>query len=181
MIKCKKDLIKFLTYEKKIYIPSSLKQRIIMIICHENRYIIWKYVKYLRMTEYYYNMNKSIRRNIMYLLYRRKKNKLGIKLGLEIWENTFDIGLNIWHSGNIVVNGEAKIGKNCLLRGDNCIGKIYNGKSPIIGDNVDIGVGAKIIGDIQIGNNVIIGAQSVVNKSFSDDVVIAGVPAKIIK
>ena len=95
MIKCKKDLKYFLSYEKKIYMPLSLKQRIIMIFCNENRYIIWKYVKYLRITEYYYNMNKNIYRNIMYLLYRRKKNKLGIKLGLEIWENTFDVGLNI--------------------------------------------------------------------------------------
>lgn len=56
------------------------------------------------------------------------------------------------------------------------------GGSPIIGDNCDIGVGAKIIGDITIADNVTIAAGAIVNKSCSQsNVVLAGVPAKIIK
>ena len=55
-----------------------------------------------------------------------------------------------------------------------------SGQSPIIGDNCFIGPGAKLFGRISIGNNVAIGANSVVNKSFPDNVTIAGVPAKIV-
>lgn len=56
------------------------------------------------------------------------------------------------------------------------------GGSPIIGDNCDIGVGAKIIGDITIADNVTIAAGAIVNKSCSQsNVVLAGVPAKVIK
>ena len=57
----------------------------------------------------------------------------------------------------------------------------YEGGAPVIGDNVYIGPGAKIFGDITIGNNVSIGANAVVNRSFPDNVIIAGVPAKVIK
>ena len=108
---------------------------------------------------------------------------LGEKLGFTIHKNVFGPGLRIWHYGNIVVNAYARVGRNCTLHGDNCIGNDgFGSKSPRIGDNVDIGVGAKIIGDIQIASNVIIGAGAVVNKDFlEENIVIAGVPAKIVK
>ena len=51
----------------------------------------------------------------------------------------------------------------------------------IIGDNVWIGVGVVIMPDVTIGNNCVIGANAVVTKSFSDNCILAGVPAKIIK
>lgn len=60
------------------------------------------------------------------------------------------------------------------------IGEDINGKAPVIGNNVWIGPGAKLFGDITIGDNVMIGANSVVTKSFPDNVRIAGIPAKII-
>jgi serine O-acetyltransferase len=95
----------------------------------------------------------------------------------------FGPGLRIWHFGNITVNAEARVGRNCTLHGDNCIGN--NGKDnkcPVIGDNVELGVGAKIIGDVVLGDNIIIGAGAIVNHSFPEgNVVIAGVPAKIVK
>lgn len=110
-------------------------------------------------------------------------NKLGIKLGIEAWEGIFDEGLIIYHPGNIVINRGAKVGKNCELHGSNCIGNNgKNAKAPVIGDNVNIGVGAKIIGDVYIANNITIGAGAVVTKSFyKEGITIAGIPAKIIK
>ena len=55
-------------------------------------------------------------------------------------------------------------------------------KAPIIKDNVDIGVGAKIIGDIVVEENIIIGANAIVRKNFDEkDIIIAGVPAKKIR
>ena len=111
---------------------------------------------------------------------RRGKEGIGRKLGIVISEKSFQEGLIIFHTGNIVVNGYSRIGKNCKLHGDNCIGN--NGISeatPRIGDRVDIGVGAKIIGDVEIADDIVIGAGAVVNRSFlTPGIVIAGIPAK---
>ena len=52
---------------------------------------------------------------------------------------------------------------------------------PVIGNNVEIHSGAKIVGPVRIGNNVIIGANAVVTKDIPDNCVVAGIPAKIIK
>lgn len=98
--------------------------------------------------------------------------------------NTCDSGLLIYHSSGIIINSQAKIGKNCIMHGDNCIGN--DGKDdnavPIIGDNVDIGVGAKIIGQVKIGNNITVGANAVVLKgNYEDNSVLVGIPAKNIK
>lgn len=151
-------------------------------ILHEHHYLNWRYIKALRKDEYYTNNSGGLK-ILLKIYFRRKKNIYGEKLGFTIPPNVFDEGLRIWHFGNIVVNGYARVGKNCILHGDNCIGN--NGldmKAPRIGNNVDIGVGAKIIGDVIIADNIIIGANSVVNKSFTEpNVVIAGVPAKVIR
>lgn len=56
-----------------------------------------------------------------------------------------------------------------------------NGKRPIIGDNVFLGANVTIIGGVRIGNNVEVGAGSVVVKDVPDNCVVAGNPAKIIK
>lgn len=113
-------------------------------------------------------------------IYRMSKNILGAKLGIYIPAGVFDEGLHIWHYGNIIVNAESKVGKNCMLHGDNCIGN--NGKTegcPIIGDNVDIGTGAKILGAIRIANGVKIGAGAVVVKScLIENATIVGIPGK---
>ncbi|XIH16399.1 serine acetyltransferase [Priestia aryabhattai] len=150
------------------------------MLTREHEGTIWKYQKLLRKEEYYFKKGSRI----ISTYYRYRKNRMGERLGITIPKGTFDSGLLIWHYGNIVVNAHSKIGKNCVLHGDNCIGNKGTGASgaPIIGDNVDIGVGAKIIGNVTIANNVVIGAGAIVNKScLEENVVLAGVPAKIIK
>lgn len=82
----------------------------------------------------------------------------------------------------VVIHSRAIIGKNCVIGQNVTIG----GKSgwyevPIIGDNVDISAGARIIGPVRVGNNVIIGANAVVVKDVPDNCIVAGIPAKIIK
>lgn len=88
------------------------------------------------------------------------------------------------HPVGIVIGGgkdnQVKIGKNATIYQDVTIGQ-NNNKYPTIGNNVTIYAGAKIIGDIRIGNNVVIGANAVVNKNVPDNCVVAGIPAKIIK
>lgn len=177
----KNKLKKIISKEKKKYIKNNnIFILLKLIITKENIWQIWRYIYYYYYCKYYKSKNNIIFK-VKLLLCRRKKNKLGTKLGIEIHENSLDIGMIIYH-GNIVINSKAKIGKNCRLHGMNCIGN--NGKNdlcPIIGDNVEIGVGAKIIGNVRVGNNVVIGAGAVVVKDVPDNVVIVGNPAKIIK
>lgn len=116
------------------------------------------------------------------MFYRTRKNRLGIIIGVDIPEGVFDEGLIIHHNGNIVVNGSSKVGKNCKLHGDNCLGNA--GKKdeltncPRIGNNVDIGVGAKVLGGITIADDIKIGANAVVTKSFNEaGITIVGIPA----
>lgn len=181
MITSRNQLKETLKEEKAFYLPSSSKTE--WVLTSDNRYVVFRYVKYLRRTEYHYNNRKKLLHKILYVFYRRKKNKLGRQLGLEMWENTFDTGLKIWHVGNIVVNGHSRVGKNCILHGDNCIGN--NGKTsdcPRLGNNVRLGVGAKVIGGIEIADNVTIAAGAVVIKScLEKNAVLAGVPAKCVK
>ena len=90
--------------------------------------------------------------------------------------------MSIAHAASIVVNDNAKVGKNCRIHEGVTIGAT-NGekKAAIIGDNCFIGSGAKIIGNISIGDNVAIGAGAVVVKSFEgSNITLGGVPARII-
>lgn len=90
-------------------------------------------------------------------------------------------GLCIAHIGQIIINPYASIGENCRIHVGVNIGadaRISNAV-PIIGNNVYIGAGAKIFGQIEIADGIAIGANAVVNKSFlEENISIAGVPAK---
>lgn len=90
--------------------------------------------------------------------------------------------LQLPHHGNGVIIDKAVIGDNVIIRPHVVIGKTYKGGSnaATIGNNVDIGVGAKILGDITIGDNVLIGANAVVVKDVPSNVTVVGIPAKIV-
>ena len=142
---------------------------------------VWKFQILLRKTEYYNNM-KTSRPYLLchYLWYRFLFHKQSVKLGFSIPLNVFGPGLSIAHYGTIVVNSAAKVGKNCRLQEGVNIGATNSSNlAPQIGDNVFIGTGAKIIGDISIANDVAIGANAVVVKSITESgVTYGGVPAK---
>lgn len=88
-------------------------------------------------------------------------------------------GLYIQHGFATIITAES-IGKNVWINQQVTIG--YNGdKAPIIGDNVVIYAGAKVVGGVRVGNNVTIGANAVVTKDIPDNSVVGGVPAKILK
>lgn len=95
------------------------------------------------------------------------------------------IGKGLYLGGflGLVINSATVIGENCSISHGVVIGTAGDGtpRAPSLGNNVYIGTGAVIIGNINIGDNVRIGANSVVNKSFPSDVTIAGVPATIVK
>ena len=86
------------------------------------------------------------------------------------------------HALGVVIHQDAVIGDNCkILHGVTIGGKAGHKELPQVGDNVLIGANSIIIGPIKIGNNVTIGAGSVVLKDIPNNSVVAGVPAKIIK
>lgn len=140
---------------------------------------IWKYQIVLRKCEYYFNLKKNVFQLILYKFYRLCFHRKEVQLGFSIPLNCFGPGLRIVHRGTIVINGNTKIGKNCTIHVDVNIGSKPNEiKSPILGDNIYIGPGVKMYGDIKIGDNVFIGANAVVNKNFeSGNCTLVGVPA----
>ena len=180
MIKSKSDLKKYIERDMSFFHKFGLRDRLILRIIQDPSYKIQQYLRLLRKEEYYYNVRKDIVGRINYLYYFHRKNRLGNKLGFKIPKNCFGPGLTIYHHGNIIINESARIGANCRLHGNNCIGnKGTDDLTPVIGDNLDLGYGAIIIGGVELGNDVIVGANAVVVKSFSSGkVVLTGIPAK---
>lgn len=187
MIKTRKELKEILDYEKNIYWGKGREasyQYLLACLKDHPNYRIWKYDIFLRKAGYYYTFRKkNVLYAILYFWYCRRKNKLGRKLGIELNERTFQKGLVIYHTQGIVVNGLAVVGENCHLHGNNCIGT--DGKTvdcPILGNNVVLGVGAKVLGNVHIADNIKIAAGAVVVHSFNEPgITIGGVPAKKIR
>ena len=104
---------------------------------------------------------------------------------MTIYPNTIGPGFRIYHAGDFVhVEPNVIIGRNCTL----LPGVVFGNKSEtpdnapvVVGDNCYFGLGAKILGGVKIGNNVIVGANAVVTKDIPDNAVVGGIPAKIIK
>lgn len=142
---------------------------------------IWVFQKALRRCEYLYNLdNKTLFWKINKFIAARRFKKISCKLGFTINPNCFGPGLRIAHRGTIVVNGQSKIGANCTINVCVNIGaKLgFDEQVPKIGNNVYIGPGAKIYGDITIADGCAIGANSVVNKScLKPNTILVGVPA----
>ena len=181
MIKSKQDLREYILSDNTIYRPWTRKQKLISAFAQYPTYALRKFLIYLRKQEYYINTANGNRfTGFLGLYYERKKNRIGNRIGVEIGPNCFGKGLTLFHIGSIIVNPHARIGENCKLHGANCIGN--NGKTqgvPRIGNNVDSGYGAVVIGDIEIADDVVIGANAVVNKSVTEPgAVVAGVPAR---
>jgi serine O-acetyltransferase len=88
--------------------------------------------------------------------------------------------LRIEHSFDIVVSGDAVLGDDVVLRNGVTIGLRHEGKrgAPVIGNRVDIGAGAKLLGAIHIGDDVSIGANAVVIRDVPSNSIAVGVPAK---
>ena len=178
----KEQLKRIIKLEKKLYMKDSFYQNLLKVLKAHPDYFVWKFVKQMRITSYYYSRRKNIFYALFYLFNSRRMNKISRKIGIETGENVFDENVKIFHANGIVINGNARIGKNCRLYGNNCIGN--NGrdnKTPKIGNNVRICVGAKVLGDVIIANNITIAAGAVVTKScLEENAILAGVPAKII-
>src|SRR3546814_7317915 len=106
------------------------------------------------------------------------------KYGIAIPEYTvIGPGLFINRFGGIYVNGDAVIGANANLTHGAMLGQVNRGEragSPILGDRIFVGAGAKIIGRIHLGDGCAVGANAVVIKDVPENGVVGGIPAKLI-
>ncbi|CAH0529060.1 serine O-acetyltransferase [Vibrio hippocampi] len=140
----------------------------------------WRFLRLLRQEEYYLNCKQSLWGKLMLLFIRLRRKRIGERLGFTIPPNVCGKGLSLPHVGTVVINGRVTIGENCRIHVCVNIGadKVTS-EVPTLGDNVYIAPGAKIFGNINIGNDVIIGANAVVNKSFPEGgCTVVGIPAK---
>lgn len=187
MITSKAELRRYLEEDLKGYpiLNKKLIKRIIYrLFCSpiEDVHEIVDYVKSLRKLEYYYNSGLSFTTKFKVVYYSSKLRHLSYKTGFQIPINTIKEGLTIYHFGSIIINDKTSIGKNAILNPNITIGhKFPGGPAPIIGDNVFIGSGARIIGGVHIGNNVTIAPNAVVTMDVEDNVVVGGIPAKVLK
>lgn len=140
-----------------------------------------RYIVRLRTTRYYYLKGKSA--FLPFLLSRMILRHLSYKFGYEVsYKMPIGPGLSISHVGYVTVYAES-IGSGCSLRPGVVIGKNLSDDDsfPTVGNNVEFGVGCKVIGKVNIGNNAIIGANAVVTHDVPTNTVVGGIPARVIR
>ena len=86
------------------------------------------------------------------------------------------------HFGGIIISGDATFGDDCVIRNGVTVGLRHTGLrgSPTLGNRVDIGAGAKLLGPILIGDDVLIGANAVVITNVPSNSIAVGVPARVL-
>lgn len=116
-----------------------------------------------------------------YKFKKKYQKKLLLKYGVTVSIDA-QIGKRFWmeHYNGVVIGQGAVIGDDCIFYQQVTIGQKYN-KYPVISNGVIVYAGAKVIGDITIGDNAIIGANAVVLKDIPANSVVAGVPARVIR
>ncbi len=141
----------------------------------------WALVVY-RFGRWRYGIRSAILRKPFSLAYKILYKLVQILTGIELpCEVVIGKNFVIDHFGGIIVSGYAKFGDDCRIRNGVTIGlrRIEEKAAPTIGNNVDIGAGAKILGPITIGDNVIIGANAVVLRDVPANSIAVGVPAVV--
>jgi serine O-acetyltransferase len=116
-------------------------------------------------------------------LYKVLKPISEILTGIELpCEVVLGRRFRIDHFGGIVISGDAVFGDDCVIRNGVTVGLRHTGHrgSPIVGNRVDIGAGAKILGSIRIGDDVIVGANAVVLSDVPSNSIAVGVPARVL-
>ena len=120
----------------------------------------------------------------MWLLYRVLLRRYSFKFGIQIpYTTQIGEGFYIGHFGTIVISPKAKIGKNCNIAHNVTIWKANRGRLngfPTIGNNVWIGTGSVIVGNINIGDNVLVAPNSFVNVDVPPFSLVLGNPCKIV-
>ena len=175
MIKSKKDYLEYVREDRRALGRENRRFPLTLFD--------WplRYQLILRRAEYYNNCYTHFWQKPLVLYAKLRHRMFGNKCGFSVPLNTCGKGLNLAHSGTVVINAGAKIGDYCRIHVDVNIGTAagHGTLAPKIGNGVYIAPGAKLFGDIEIADGIAIGANAVVNKSFTTpNITIGGVPAK---
>lgn len=139
---------------------------------------VWTYRFGRRLDRRRSGVVKRVLMVLYWLVFRLVETAVGISLPKSA---SIGPGLRIWHFGGIFVHPQAVIGANCTIRQGVTIGnRVEGGPAPVIGNDVEMGAYAQILGGIRIGNGCRIGAMSVVLESVPDGATAVGIPARII-
>lgn len=151
----------------------------------------WKHIYKIKQSDYFAIANLLWQypefRNL--LIYRNRYRRM-FRYWIALWYKPVDTlylqakeiggGLFIQHGFATMVSAES-VGENCWINQQVTIGFNGTGRAPIVGDNVMITCGAKVLGSITIGNNAVIGANAVVVRDVEAGSVMGGVPARKIR
>lgn len=115
---------------------------------------------------------------VYHVLYKLVQVVTGIELPCEAQVGRHFV---IDHFGGVIISGYARFGDHCRLRNGVVVGlaRVEDKRAPVIGDHVDIGAGAKLLGPITIGDHVLIGANAVVLIDVPSHSIAVGVPAVV--
>lgn len=141
----------------------------------------WVMVIY-RFGRWRYGVRPPVVRKLFSLTYKFLYKLIQIVTGIELpCEANVGRNFTIDHFGGIIVSGYATFGDNCRIRNGVTVGlrRVDEKVAPTIGSNVDIGAGAKLLGPINVGNNVVIGANAVVIHDVPSNSIAVGVPATV--
>ncbi len=130
-----------------------------------------------------YRIKPALLRKPLSLFYKLARTCIQVGTGIELpCETRVGHRLRIEHFGGIIISGDVVFGDDVILRQGVTIGLKHTGQraAPRIGNRVDIGAGAKILGDITIGDDAVIGANAVVLRDVPPGAVAVGIPARIL-
>ena len=169
---------------RKQYMGGSWKALLMARFSKGDGYDIYRFLLHLRRYEYLITCPTTLLKKLQRFWNLRQYQSYGKKLGYMIGDGVLGDDVVLYHRGSIYINPGVRTGRNCKFHGDCCLGVAHTGASgcPTLGDGVDVGIGARILGDIYIADNVIIGANAVVTRSFYEPgITVAGIPARKVK
>lgn len=180
MIQTKAALKYYLSEDRRVYgkvKPNSIKEHIVDWLFPDANY---KFMVCLRHLEYHLNRGGVIHKLLTYY-YQLKRSYWQRKTMTDLKPNTAGPGLHIVH-GKVQINVNAKLGANCKINSDVTIGaagRYDRYGAPQIGNRVYVGTGARILGNIRIADDVVIGANAVVIKDILEPgTTWGGIPAR---
>ena len=174
MIQSKKELDFYIKADYMMnrgYFKPTFKQRLKAILSPD---YIMDFLITMRRVDYY----TQTRQTIPLIINKFKYKKLSIKLGFSIGAEVFGYGLVIPHYGTIVVGENNRIGNYAVLHSSTCI----TARQKVIGNNFYLSTGAKVTTGENLSDNIMVSANSVVTKGYSQgNVLLVGAPAIIKK
>lgn len=174
MIGSRQDLRQYIQADLKANKKSSKYSS--LLYCRMRGEYNLLFLLYLRRLEYVRNCQKGLLQKINGFIVGRRLRHWSAFTGISIQPNSFGRGLYLPHWGSIVVNGTARFGDDCVVQNGVNVSDHVRG-----GNHLYLGAGAKILSDVELADDIIVGANAVVNKSVSTpNVVVAGVPASIV-